>query len=72
MGLILNIPADYLSSNFIAHTPDEIAIIPKLSSPKLALELDESGPKNDRKKCILCGICQKVCPVAAIKVEKDA
>ena len=39
MSLILNIPADYIGSDFIANTPDEIAIMPKLSSPKLFLEL---------------------------------
>ena len=38
MGLVLNIPTDYISSDFITNTPDKIAIIPKLSSPKLFLE----------------------------------
>lgn len=38
--------------------------------PFLALDLQESGVKNDSKKCTLCGICQKVCPAGAIKVEK--
>lgn len=39
--------------------------------PVLALELDESGIKNDKDKCTLCSTCQKVCPVKAIKVEKN-
>ena len=39
MSLILNIPANDVSSDFIANTPDKIPVIPKLSRPKLFPEL---------------------------------
>lgn len=28
-------------------------------------------PKIDKKKCISCGTCEKVCPEDAIKMKKD-
>ncbi|MFQ6010020.1 MAG: indolepyruvate ferredoxin oxidoreductase subunit alpha [Candidatus Aenigmatarchaeota archaeon] len=38
--------------------------------PFNTLDLKENGLENDLERCTLCGICQKFCPVAAIKVVK--
>jgi len=38
--------------------------------PKSALELEESGVLVDNKLCIDCSICEKFCPVGALKVKK--
>lgn len=38
--------------------------------PNLALELTEHGIVHNPEKCKYCKICEKACPVGAIKVQE--